>query len=416
MAKNSNQKINAFKSAMQQLQKAADVLKLEPEILNLLQHPEKVLTVSIPVKMDSGETKIFQGYRVQYNSARGPYKGGLRYHQQVSMDEVKALAFWMSIKNAVVNVPYGGGKGGIVVDPKKLSKTELEKLSRGFIQKIYKNIGPKVDVPAPDVNTTPEIMAWMVDEYSKLVGQFTPEVITGKPLGMGGSQGRTEATGLGGVEVMLEVAKKLRLKKGATVAIQGFGNVGYFFACFAKKMGYKVIAVSDSSGGIYSSKGLDPEKVLIWKKEMGKVKGYPGTIEVTNEKLLELPVDILVPAALENQIHKNNAKRLKAKVIIEMANGPTTPEADIILARRKMLVVPDVLSNSGGVATSYLEWSQNLSGSYWSKEEVFKKLQNFMVEATKEVFKVSQEYNTDLRTASFILAIKRIAENIKARG
>lgn len=409
-------KISPFRSAMQQLDNAAKVVGLNKEIHSLLKQPTRIINVSIPVKMDNGEVRVFEGLRVQYNDARGPFKGGLRYHPQVDLDEVKALAFWMSIKNAVVNVPYGGGKGGIAVDPKKLSRGELERLSRKFIDLIYKDIGPQVDVPAPDVNTTPEIMGWMVDEYSKLVGKFTPAVITGKPLSMGGSQGREEATGYGGVEVLKQAAAAMKIKKGATVAIQGIGNVGSYFAAIAAKEGFKVVAISDSKGGIYNPRGLDIKKVEIYKKETGAVKGYPGTIDVSNEKLLELPVDILVPAALENQIHKDNAKKIKAKLIMEMANGPTTPEADIILHKKGTWVIPDVLSNSGGVATSYLEWTQNLSGYYWSREEVLKKLTAYMVEAWKNVLATKEKHNTDFRNAAFILAISRIAEAMKNRG
>src|SRR3989344_2914715 len=286
------EKINSFKSAMQQLDNAAKVLKLDKEIFAILRQPKRILSVSIPVRMDNGEIKVFQGFRVQYNDARGPFKGGLRFHPQVDMDEVKALEFWMSIKNAVVDVPYGGGKGGIIVDPKKLSKGELERLSRKFIDLIYKDIGPHVDVPAPDVNTTPEIMAWMVDEYAKLTGRFEPAVITGKPLSMGGSQGREEATGFGGVEILKAAASARKLKRGASVAVSGFGNVGSFFARLAAKARFKVVALSDSKGGIYAPKGLNIEKVEEYKKQTVALKGYPGTIDVTNEKLLELPVDV----------------------------------------------------------------------------------------------------------------------------
>ncbi|MGE5297857.1 MAG: Glu/Leu/Phe/Val family dehydrogenase [Acidobacteriaceae bacterium] len=409
-------KINMYKSAMENLSNAAKILKLDQEILSRLSKPDRILTVAIPVKMDDGKTQVFEGYRVQHNDARGPYKGGLRYHPQVDMSEVKALAFLMAIKNAVVNVPYGGGKGGITVDPKKLSKGELERLSRGFIQKIYKFIGPQVDVPAPDVNTTPQIMAWMVDEYSKLVGQFTPGVITGKPLSLNGSQGREEATGFGGVEVLKAAVKHFKLKKNATVAIQGFGNVGNFFAKLAEKAGFRVVAVSDSNSGIYSPKGLPIAKVIEWKKQMGKVAGFPGSTEIKNEKLLELPVDILVPAALENQIHKNNARKIKAGLIVEMANGPIASEADPILARRGIPVVPDVLANSGGVATSYLEWVQNLSGIYWSREEVLGRLEMFMSQAFKDVVEASERHGATLRMGAFILAVERIAAAMKVRG
>jgi glutamate dehydrogenase len=409
-------KINPFKSAMQQLANAAEAASLDPQTVNLLKQPKRVLSVSIPVKMDNGEVKVFQGFRVQYNDARGPFKGGLRFHPQVDMDEVKALAFWMSIKNAVVGVPYGGGKGGIIVDPKKLSKGELERLSRKFIDLIYKDIGPHVDVPAPDVNTTPEIMAWMVDEYSKLVGSFQPAVITGKPLSMGGSQGREEATGFGGVEVLKFAAKEMKLKKGATVAVQGFGNVGSFFAQLAIEAGFTVVAVSDSKGAIYNPKGLDIKKLEEYKKQTGSLSGFPETKNLTNEKLLELPVDILVPAALENQIHEGNARRVKARLIVEMANGPTTPEADKILHKKGAWVIPDVLANSGGVATSYLEWTQNLSGFYWSKKEVLGKLTEYMTEAFAGVLKTREKYNTDFRNAAFIVAVQRIAQSMNDRG
>lgn len=409
-------KINAFKNALQQLSNASEILNLDPGILNQLKKPQRVLSVSIPVKMDNGETKVFEGFRVQYNDARGPFKGGLRYHPQVDMDEVKALAFWMSIKNAVVGVPYGGGKGGIAVDPKKLSKGELERLSRKFIDLIYRDIGPHVDVPAPDVNTTSEIMGWMVDEYSKLTGSYQPAVITGKPLSMGGSQGREEATGFGGVEVLKVAAEEMGLKKGATVAIQGFGNVGSFFAELATKAGFKVVAISDSKGGIYNPKGLNITQAILYKKTQDTLKGFGGSTEVSNEKLLELPVDILVPAALENQIHDKNAKRIKARMIIEMANGPTTPEADKILHRKGVWVIPDVLANSGGVATSYLEWSQNLSGFYWSKKEVLAKLTDYMKDAWVNVLAVRNEQEIDFRNAAFVVAIKKIAEAMKARG
>lgn len=409
-------KVNPFQTALKQLEQAAVALKLSPDVLGVLKRPDRILSVSLPIKMDDGQLKVFEGYRVQFNNARGPYKGGLRFHPQVNMDEVKALSLWMAIKNAVVNVPYGGGKGGITVDPKKLSPSELEKLSRKFIDQIYKDIGPEVDVPAPDVNTTPQIMGWMVDEYSKLVGKFTPAVITGKPLSLGGSQGREEATGFGGVEILKAAAKNFKLKKGATVAIQGFGNVGKFFAELARQAGFKVVAVSDSKGGIYSPKGLDISKAAEWKKEKGALSGFPGTIDVSNEKLLELPIEVLVPAALENQLHKGNARKIKAKLIIEMANGPTTPEADAIFFRRRITVVPDVLSNSGGVATSYLEWVQNLSGNYWTKAEVLKKLAKFMDSAWHDVLASQKQYGVDLRTAAFILAVRRIIEAMKAKG
>jgi glutamate dehydrogenase/leucine dehydrogenase len=404
---------NPFANAMAQLERAARLMKLNPGVLKKLHEPEKVVRVSVPVKMDNGETQIFIGYRSQYNSARGPYKGGLRFHPAVNEDEIKALSFWMAIKNAVVDVPYGGGKGGVTVNPKELSKKELELLSRGFIRKIHQNIGPKVDVPAPDVNTTPEIMEWMMDEYSKIVGKRTPAVITGKPLKAGGSQGRTEATGYGGVQVLKAAVKQYKLSNAKTVAIQGFGNVGQYFALFAEAVGYTVVAVSDSRSGVYNSQGLDIKKLIVWKVKTGKVKSFPKTQAVSNEKLLELPVDVLVPSALGDVIHKKNSKKIKAKLVIEMANGPTTPEADKILEQRKIRVVPDVLANSGGVATSYMEWLQNLKGQKWSKKRVLKKLDTFMVKAFNDVYKESKKYKTNLRNAAFVLAIERIANSME---
>jgi glutamate dehydrogenase/leucine dehydrogenase len=408
-------KINLFQSAMQQLDRAAEILKIDSKNLLQLKQPKRIISVAIPVLMDSGEIKIFEGFRVQYSDARGPYKGGLRYHPQVDMDEVKALAFWMSIKNAVVNVPFGGGKGGVAVDPKQLSKNELEKLSRKFIDLIYKDIGPQFDVPAPDVNTTPEIMGWMVDEYAKLVWQMVPAVITGKPIELGGSEGREEATGFGGVEVLKKAAEELKLNKDATVAVQGFGNVGAHFAELAAAAGFKVVAVSDSKSGIYNEAGLDIAKVHEYKKQNGKLEGFADSKSVSNEELLELRVDVLVPAALENQIHKDNVDKIKAKVVLEMANGPTTPEADAILHARGIWVIPDVLSNSGGVATSYLEWVQNLEDKHWSKEEVLSKLTSYMQEAWKNVLETRNKYQTDFRNAAFILAIERIAEAMKLK-
>lgn len=409
-------KINPFKNSLQQLANAAEILNLDKAVWEQLKRPQRILSVSIPVKMDNGDTRVFEGFRVQYNDARGPFKGGIRFHPQVDMDEIKAFGFWMTIKNGVVGVPFGGGKGGVVVDPKKLSKGELERLSRGYVRALYKYLGPQIDCPAPDVNTTSEIMGWMVDEYSKIVGQWTPAMITGKPLSLGGSQGREEATGFGGVEILKVVAKEMKLKKGATVAIQGVGNVGSFFGELAVKAGFKVVAISDSKGGIYNAKGLNISQAVLYKKTQGTLKGFGGSTDVTNEKLLELPVDILVPAALENQIHEKNARKIKARVIIEMANGPTTPEADLILHKKGVWVIPDVLANSGGVATSYLEWTQNLSGFYWGKKEVLEKLTKYMVDAWKEVLQTRNTQETDFRNAAFIIAIKKIATAMNSRG
>jgi glutamate dehydrogenase (NADP+) len=442
------QTANPYTNAMEQLDVAGKLIlsqqkskKRQEETfrkLTQLHYPDKIIHVSIPLTFDNGKTEIFNGFRVQFNNARGPYKGGIRYHSQVSMDEVKALSFWMAIKCAVCNIPMGGGKGGIIVDPKKLSEGELERLSRGYIKKIYRDIGPTIDVPAPDVNTNGKIMAWMVDEYSKLVGEYTPAVITGKPLDKRGSQGREEATGLGGLYVLLATLLKLKGQVGhsPTVAVQGFGNVGYNIAKFLEQNGFKVMAVSDSKGGIIKFKDqtiksqllkreltitdlepLDIEKVMECKQKQGMLAGCycaggvcdlrSGKV-ITNNELLELPVDILVPAALENQITKTNAKNIKAKVILEMANGPTTPEADEILFNKGITVIPDVLSNSGGVTVSYFEWEQNLRGENWTKNDVNLKLKKKMEEAVDVVWKTSKAYKTHLRAAAFITAIDRI--------
>ncbi len=429
-------KINPFESALAQLSKALQFLKLSPSQIERLKNPEKIISVNFPVKMDDGNVKIFHGFRVQHNSALGPYKGGIRFHHQVDMNEVKALAFWMAIKCAVADLPLGGGKGGVEVDPKKLSDHELERLSRSYIQAIWRDIGPDVDVPAPDVNTTPQIMKWMADEFIKqrtnnkeqitnkeklqLMGTFT-----GKPLDFGGSEGRTEATGLGGFFVLQALLKKISLKprygEKLTVAVQGFGNVGFFIAKFLHEAGFRVVALSDSKGAIVvndlKKDSFNPDLVLKCKKEKGMISGCycVGSVcdlkngkPTTNEKLLELPVDILIPSALENQITGENADHIQAKVIVEMANGPTTPEADLILNKKGVTLVPDVLANSGGVSVSCFEWMQNLEGSHWSGSEVRSKLQKKIQSAFAAVWETSKEKKTDLRTAAFIVAIKRI--------
>jgi glutamate dehydrogenase (NAD(P)+) len=433
-------KINPFESAMKQLEKAMKHVKLEKWHIERLRNPEKVISVNFPVKMDNGETKIFHGFRVQHNSARGPYKGGIRYHHQVDMDEVKALAFWMAIKCAVADIPMGGGKGGVEVDPKKLSMGELERLSRAYARAIADDIGPYKDVPAPDVNTTPQIMKWMVDEYlkyqkskikninkkeeSKLMG-----TLTGKPVDCGGSLGRTEATGRGGSFVLASALKKINPKgkygKQLTAAVQGFGNVGFYIAKFLNEAGIRVVALSDSKGAIVvkdmKKDGFNPDLVLKCKKEkgvlsscycIGSVCDLKSGRTVSNKELLELPVDILVPAALENQITGENANRIKAKVILEMANGPTTPEADAILYKKGIPVVPDVLANSGGVTVSCFEWEQNLKSEHWSERAVNKKLKKKMEEAFTVVWEESKKRKIDLRTAAFVVAIKRIVEKM----
>ncbi|HLD86015.1 MAG TPA: Glu/Leu/Phe/Val dehydrogenase [Patescibacteria group bacterium] len=409
--------MSVFANALKQLKQAQVYAKIPAAILEQLKRPERILQFSFPVAMDDGTIRVFEGYRVQYSSARGPYKGGLRYHPQTNLDEVKALAFWMAVKCAVVGIPLGGGKGGITVDPKKLSVGELERLTRAFVRRLAPFIGPEQDVPAPDVNTTPEIMAWVRDEYERVVGKKVPGVVTGKPLNFGGSAGRTPATAQGGMYVLAEVMEKLKLKpKQVTVAVQGMGNVGGIMAQLLHQAGFKVVAMSDSQSGIYNSKGLDVPIVERFKKQTGSLKNFPGAKLVTNAKLLELPVTILIPAALENQITEKNATRIKAKVVFELANGPTTPEADIKLARRKIIVVPDVLANAGGVTVSYFELVQNLQQYYWSEGEVMAKLKPIMVTAFKQIWQRAEQLKVTLRTAAFVIALERIGQAIEARG
>lgn len=406
-----------FKSALSFLEIAGKKLGKDKGEIKKLKKPDRIIQVKIPVNMDDGSTKVFEGYRVQYNDARGPYKGGLRYHQKVSMDEVKALSFWMAVKCAVVDVPFGGGKGGIKVDPKKLSAGELERLTRGFTRKLAKFIGPRVDVPAPDVNTTPRIMGWIVDEYSKIRGEFTPAVVTGKPLEVGGSKGREIATGWGGVVVLRELCRKANLPpKKTTVAVQGMGNVGYWFAKTARDLGYKVVGLADSRGAIWNERGLDPEKVLAYKKETGSVRGFAGAEEMSESKFFSRQVDVLVPAALENAITAQNAGKIKARVIIEMANGPVEAAAFARLVKRGVLIVPDILANAGGVATSYLEWAQNLSGEHWTEKRVLGRLEKIMVKAFAAVWGLAEKEKIDLKLASYMIAVERILEAMKEKG
>jgi glutamate dehydrogenase/leucine dehydrogenase len=406
--------INPFETAKAQLELAAETAKLDKNKIERLKYPDRYVEVSIPVKMDSGEQKIFTGFRSQHNNARGPYKGGIRYHQDVNLDEVRALSFWMSFKNAVVNVPFGGGKGGIIVNPKELSAGELERLSRGFVQKIYPIIGPETDVPAPDVNTTGQIMGWMLDEYQKCSGNKSMATFTGKSLDNGGSQGREEATGFGGVYVFEEVikSKAVNLAKDSSIAIQGFGNVSTFFAKKAFESGYKIVALSDSQGGIYNSDGLDLDKVFVHKKSTGALKDFAGAKNISNSELLELPVDVLVPAALENVLTGDNAAKIKAKLIVEMANGPTTPGADMVFASKNIAVIPDILANSGGVCTSYYEWYQNMNNESWSREQVLEKLSAQIKQAFADVLEQKNKYNCTFRTAAYILAAQRIIEKM----
>ena len=409
--------MSVFANALKQLKQAASYAKIPSAIIEQLKHPERILQFSFPVTMDNSEVRVFEGYRVQYSSARGPYKGGLRYHPQTNLDEVKALAFWMAVKCAVVGIPLGGGKGGITVDPKKLSEAELERLTRAFTRKLAPFIGPEQDVPAPDVNTTPQIMAWVRDEYERVVGKKVPGVVTGKPLNFGGSQGRTPATAQGGMYVLEELIGKLKLKpKQVSVAVQGMGNVGGIMAQLLHQAGYHVAAMSDSKGGIYNPKGLDVPAVERFKKQTGSLKNFPGAKPVTNAQLLELPVTILIPAALENQITGKNAGRIKAKVVFELANGPTTPEADVKLAKRKIIIVPDVLANAGGVTVSYFELVQNIQQYYWNEREVIAKLKPIMVTAFRQIWQRAEQLKVPLRTAAYVIALERIGQAIEARG
>ena len=399
---------NPFQNAMLQLDRATKVKQFPKEFLSRLHQPNREVRIAIPVTMDDGSLSIFEGYRVQYNNARGPYKGGIRYHQDTDISEVKALAFWMALKCAIANIPMGGGKGGITVDPKKLSKGELERLSRGWIKLMAPVIGPKVDVPAPDVNTTPEIMSWMVDEYSRITGDKTNAVITGKPIEVGGSEGRGPATGLGGFYVFDVIRKKMAMPDSCKVVIQGFGNVGGNAAQILSDHGHKIIALSDSKGAILKEDGIDIKLLNEYKKENGQISGFPGSKIITNEELLLLECDVLVPAALENQITESNAKDIKAKLILELANGPTTPEGDDILYSRNIPVIPDILANAGGVTVSTFEWEQNLKGEHWTEADVFTKLQKIMEEETEIIFNKSSELKTDIRRAAFIVALERI--------
>ena len=409
--------LDSFDIALQQLEKAAKVMNLDKGALEILKAPQQILEVSLPVRMDNGKIKTFRGFRVHYNNARGPVKGGIRFHPEETLSTVKALSAWMTWKTAVVDIPMGGAKGGIICNPKEMSPGELERLSRAYIRAIADFIGPEIDVPAPDVYTTPQIMAWMMDEYENIARKSSPGVITGKPLTLGGSQGRGDATAKGGMYVLKVGAKKkgIDLSK-ATVAVQGFGNAGQFAMTLVKEhFGSKVVAISDTKGGIYSEKGLDFDAILKHKQKTGTVQGLEGTKNITNEELLELGVDVLIPAAIENQITAKNADKIKAKIILELANGPTTPEADEILFKRGVLDLPDFLSNAGGVTTSYFEWVQNIGGYYWTREEVYEKLDKKMTAAAEDVLATAEKYKVNPRTGAYVISVTRVAEAMKAR-
>ncbi|MFA5791676.1 MAG: Glu/Leu/Phe/Val dehydrogenase [Candidatus Paceibacterota bacterium] len=403
---------NPFQNAMSQLDKVAKIKDFGSEFVARLRTPDRDIRISIPVKMDDQSLEIFEGYRVEYNNTLGPYKGGIRYHHDTEINEVKALAFWMTIKCAVAGIPMGGGKGGITVDPKKLSKNELEKLSRLWVRRLSDVLGPHKDVPAPDVNTTPEIMAWMSDEFEKITGDKTRATFTGKPIENGGSQGRTEATGLGGFYVFDSLREQLKLPKKCKVVIQGFGNVGNNAAQIFTEHGHTVVAISDSKSGIYNENGLDIKKLTEYKKTTNSLSGFEESKTITNEELLELECDLLIPAAFENVIKEENASKIKAKVILELANGPITPEADEILFQKNISVIPDVLANSGGVTVSYFEWDQNLKNEHWSEKEIFDKLLPKMNDAAQKVFEKAKESKTYLRMGAFILAFERIQKKM----
>ena len=410
-------KIDPWKNALKQLDDAAKILKLDPGVRDMLGTPKKVLTVGLPVKMDNGKIKVFTGYRSQHNDFRGPHKGGIRYHPDVTIEEVKALSMWMTWKCAIVDVPFGGGKGGIICDPKKLSAGEKERMTRRYAYAISEIIGPGKDIPAPDVYTTGKEMAQIMDVYSVMHGQGEPAVITGKPLSVGGSLARNVATGLGVAYCVREGAKKIGLKlKGAKVVIQGYGNAGTFSAEYLEKMGAKVIAVSDSKGSITNPKGLDSKKVLEYKDKHGSVIGYPGSKKISTEQLLTTPCDVLVPAALENQITPEIAKKIKCKIIAEAANGPTTPEADEILFKKGIMVIPDILANSGGVCISYLEWVQNLQRYYWTFNEVAKKMEEHIVRGFNDTYNLAKKHKVDMRKGSMVLAVGRVLDSFNARG
>lgn len=422
--------MSTFNSALIRLKQAAKYTDIPPWFLNQLSYPQRIIEVSFPLKRDSGEIEMIEGYRVQYNNYLGPYKGGLRYHQAMDMDEVKSLAFWMMIKNAIADIPFGGGKGGVKIDPKELSEKELEILTRGFAKELTPNIGPFLDVPAPDINTNAKIMDWIADEFrvrrselgAKLTKNELKAVVTGKSIKNGGSEGREQATGLGGFFVLEELIKKLRWKKPLTVAIQGFGNVGSNFAKIIFKNGFKVVAVSDIKGGIHEYKklGFNIDLVKACREEKGFLAGcycigsvcdlakkYQDGL-ISNEQLLQLPVDILIPAALENVITAKNARKIRAKIVFEMANGPTSAEADKILNEKGITVMPDVLCNSGGVTVSYFEWLQNIRGEKWSLKKVNKKLKEKMADAFEQIWKIYTSEKVDWRTAAYILALRRL--------
>ena len=407
---------NVCRHCMAQLRRVYKGLELSPEELELLERPRRTFIVSFPVRMDDGSTRMFTGYRVQYNDARGPTKGGIRFHPRLTLEDVRNLAYLMALKCAVVDIPFGGAKGGIIVNPKELSQGELERLTRGYIRAIHGFIGPRKDIPAPDVYTDERIMAWVLDEYEKTLGESAPGVVTGKPLALGGSKGRSYATALGGSYILDEALQVMGGLEDSRVAVQGFGNVGANIARILKENGYRVIAVSDSRGGVLDEGGLDIGEVMGYKREKGSVVAFPGAEKITNEELLSLDCDILVPAALSDQITEENASMVKARVVLELANSPVTVAADDVLFGNGVKVIPDILANAGGVVVSYLEWVQNLSGETWRRERVIGRLKRIMVSAFREVYGICREEECSMRLAAHLLGVRRILEAERLRG
>lgn len=409
--------LNVFQQVQSQIKEACDLLGLDNNYYEILKTPQRAMEVAVPVRMDDGSVKTFIGYRSQHNTANGPAKGGIRFHQDVSFDEVKTLSMWMTFKCAVIGLPYGGGKGGIIVDPSKLSKTELERLARGFVRRLGDFIGPEIDIPAPDVNTNPQIMAWMVDEFNAMKGYNNPGVITGKPILIGGSLGRTEATGAGVVITTREACKAMGIDlKGAKVAVHGYGNVGSYAGLYLQELGAKVVAAFDLGGGAYNADGMDAVALMESVKTNRTVKGFAGSTNITPEELFALDVDILVLAALENTITMENQHLIKAKIVSEGANGPITADAHKKISERGIVVIPDILCNAGGVTVSYFEWVQNLQNYYWSVEEVNEKLERNMVNAFNALWSMGAEKKVDLRTAAYLVAIRRVADAMKLYG
>ncbi len=408
---------NPFENVKKQIDSISNILNLDEKTIEFLKKPMKILEFEIPVEMDNGETKEFKAFRVHHNWARGPTKGGIRFHPNETLDTIKALAAWMTWKSAIVNIPYGGAKGGVICNPRELSKNELEKISRGYIKRIIEYIGPRKDIPAPDVYTDSQVMTWMLDEYEKIVGHSSPGVITGKPLEIGGSAGRNKATGKGVSIAIREAAKSIGIElKNSKIVVQGFGNVGCATAEFLEKMDAKIIVLSDSKGGIYKSDGINIKEAIEWKNKNGSLQNMPECKNITNEEVLEIECDILVPAAMENQITEKNAEKINTKIIAEAANGPTTIEADEILNKKNIFIIPDFLCNAGGVTVSYFEWCQNISGYYWTEKEVYKKLDKIISTAFREVFDFHKEKNISMRKSAYTLAVKKVVDAMKLRG